>query len=457
MRNWLFLLALILTLPTQVYAGLDKLRFITEEYPPYNYVENGRLQGVAVELLERAFEVDGRQLDRGSIEILPWARGYETVLNTPNSVLFSTTRTEAREGLFHWVGPISADRVVLMARKSSAIQIDSIEALNQSDLKIAVIHEDIGSQRLRELGVDSSRTHTAINNTSALAMLEANRVDLWAYSEDVAYWLMDTRGYDRQAFEVVYTLNEAYLYFALNPETDPALTSQLQTAVNKASGQVPSLRLVTEEYPPYNYINEQGEIWGTATQLLKSLIEHSGLEAEFQLLPWARALTEAQMLENTCVYSATRTLEREPLFKWIGPLLSNQWAAFSLASSSIEAKSLDDLAGLRLGSFREDAVGRYVQDQGHNLILANADHENMDRLNADLIDVWITGVDAANYLADRQGVELKQLFVFNEVPLYLACHVSLPSELHQQMQTTLDILLQQQGAQLSLNQFKEIH
>jgi len=66
MRNWLYLLALILTLPTQVYAGLDKLRFITEEYPPYNYVENGRLQGLAVELLERAFALDGLQLDRGS-------------------------------------------------------------------------------------------------------------------------------------------------------------------------------------------------------------------------------------------------------------------------------------------------------------------------------------------------------------------------------------------------------
>ncbi|EXJ10098.1 substrate-binding periplasmic protein [Nitrincola nitratireducens] len=250
MRNWLLLLLLILALPTHVQAGLDKLRFITEEYPPYNYVQNGKLQGIALELLERAFAFEGRQLDRGSVEILPWARGYETVLNTPNSVLFSTTRTSAREELFHWVGPISADRVVLMARKSSAIQIDSIDALNQSNLRIAVIHEDIGAQRLRELGVDPSRIITALNNTTALAMLEANRVDMWAYSEDVAYWLMDTHGYDRNAFEDVYILNEAYLYFALNPKTDPELTAKLQTAVNKASAEVPSLKFVTEEYPP---------------------------------------------------------------------------------------------------------------------------------------------------------------------------------------------------------------
>lgn len=456
MRNWLFLMVLILTLPAHALAGLDKLRFITEEYPPYNYTENTKLQGLAVELLERAFAVDGRQLDRESIELLPWARGYETVLNTPNSVLFSTTRTDARESLFHWVGPISADRVVLMARKSSAIQLESIDAINQSDLQIAVIHEDIGAQRLLELGVDPTRIHTAINNTSALAMLDANRVDLWAYGEDVAFWLMDTRGYDRQEFEAVYTLSEAYLYFALNPETDPALTAQLQTAVNKASGELPPIKLVTEEYPPYNFIDEQGEIRGTATQLLKNLLERSGLEAEFQLLPWARALTEAQMRENTCVYSTTRTPEREPLFEWIGPLLNNQWGAFSLASSPLEANSLDDLTGLRIGSFREDAIANYAQDQGHSLILATTDNENLDRLNADLIDVWITGVAAANYLAEKQGVSLKQLFVFNEVPLYLACHKSLPSYLQQQMQTTLDILLQQQGEQPNTTQHKEM-
>lgn len=456
MRNWLFLLILMLTLPTHAQADLDKLRFITEEYPPYNYAENGRLQGIAVELLERAFALEGKQLDRESIELLPWARGYETVLNTPDSVLFSTTRTDARESLFQWAGPISADRVVLMARKSSAIQIDSIDAINQSDLQIAVIHEDIGAQRLRELGVDPARIHTAINNTSALAMLDANRVDLWAYGEDVAYWLMDTRGYERQEFEAVYTLNEAYLYFALNPETDPELTAQLQAAVNKASGELSQLRLVTEEYPPYNYLNEQGEVRGTATQLLKSLFERIGLDAEFQLLPWARALTEAQMRENTCVYSTTRTPERDPLFKWIGPLLSNQWGAFSLASASLEANSLDDLSELRIGSFREDAVGKYVQDQGHSLILATTDHENLDRLSADLIDVWITGVASADYLAEQQGIALKKLFIFNEVPLYLACHKSLSSHQQQLMQTTLETLLQEQGEQLHSTQNSEM-
>lgn len=447
MRNWLFLLTLMLTLPAHVYADLDKLRFITEEYPPYNFAENGSLQGIAVELLERAFSLEGKQLDRDSIELLPWARGYETVLNTPNSVLFSTTRTNARESLFQWAGPISADRVVLMARKSSSIQIDSIESINQSDLRIAVIHEDIGAQRLLELGIDPARIQTAINNTSALAMLDANRVDLWAYGEDVAFWLMDTRGYDRQEFESVYTLSEAYLYYALNPETDPDLTAQLQIALNIASGELSKLRLVTEEYPPYNYIDEQGEFRGTATQLLKRLLDRSGLEAEFQLLPWARALSEAQLRENTCVYSTTRTPERENQFKWIGPLLSNQWAAFSLASSSIEANNLDELTGLRIGSFREDAVGQYVQDQGHSLILATTDNENLDRLNADLIDVWITGVASADYLAEQQEIALNKLFVFNEVPLYLACHTMLPSYQQQLMQTTLETLLQEQGEQ----------
>ncbi|WP_081960814.1 substrate-binding periplasmic protein [Nitrincola sp. A-D6] len=442
MRNWLFLLSLMFAISAQ--AGLDRLRFITEEYPPYNYTEKGRLQGIAIELLESAFEQNGQQLDREKIELLPWARGYETVLHTPNSVLFSTTRTDAREALFQWAGPISADRVVLMAHKANAIQLDSIEELNQSNLQIVVIHEDIGAQRLQELGVDPARIHTAINNTSALAMLDANRVDLWAYGEDVAFWLMDTGGYDRQEFEPVYTLSEAYLYFALNSDTDPDLTAQLQAAVNKASSTQPQLRLVTEEYPPYNYINAQGEVQGTATELIKNLLQRSGLTADFQLLPWARALTEAQMRENTCVFSTTRTVERNAHFEWIGPLLNNQWGAFSLASSTIKADNLDDLVGLRIGSFREDAVGNYVQDQGLSLILATTDHENLNRLSANLIDVWVTGVASAEYLAEQQGITLNKLFVFNEVPLYLACNKTLSPGLKQLLQTTLEVILKEQ-------------
>lgn len=451
MYKYLLCYASLFLLPLHAYSSIDNLHFITEEYPPYNYQENGKLQGIAVNLLEQAFIADGDfLLDRSAIDTLPWSRGYETVLNTPNSVLFSTTRTDSREASFHWVGPISDNRVVLMARKSDAISIGSIESINQSDLKIAVIRDDIGAERLQELGVAPARIQTAISNASALAMLNADRVDLWAYGEDVAYALMDSLGYDKDNFEPVYTLSEANLYYAVNIDTDEQTVEKLKNAVNQAKAQSRLLKFVTEEYPPYNYLDEKGMIRGISTELLEELLERSVLNAEFQLLPWARAITEAEMRENTCVYSTTRTPAREEKFKWIGPLKNNQWGAFSLSTSSINSKSLEELNDLRVGSFRESGIAKYVQDKGLSLILATTDSDNVDRLSNDLVDVWVTSVAAAEFLAEQKGVTLKQLFVFNELPLYLACNNEFPAELQQRLQTTLELIQKEQTSSSNL-------
>lgn len=224
-----------------------------------------------------------------------------------------------------------------MGRASRTLQIDSIEQLNASELQIVAIREDVGAQRLQELGVDPDRITLASNNTSALAMLE------------------DT-----------------------------------------------------------------------------------GLQAEFQLLPWARAYTEARLNENTCVYSTTRTPEREAKFHWLGPLHISQWGAFSLPEAGLQATQLDQLDGLRIGSFREDAVGQYVAGLGHQLILATTDRENLTRLCNGLIDVWVTGVTHAQRIAADEQVSLTHLFTFNEVPLYLACHRDISPGLIQRMQHSLE-------------------
>ncbi|MCG6659701.1 transporter substrate-binding domain-containing protein [Halomonas campisalis] len=180
----------------------------------------------------------------------------------------------------------------------------------------------------------------------------------------------------------------------------------------------------TEEYPPFNFLNADGEVDGHSTQLLRATLEEAGLSATFRLLPWARAYTEARLRDNHCVYSTTRTEEREPHFTWIGPLATSHWAAFTLADSDLHLDSLDELEGLRVGSFREDAVGQFVEQQGLPVMVAAAEHENIARLEARLIDVWVTGEQTARHLAADADIALRRQFHFREVDLYLACHPS---------------------------------
>lgn len=196
----------------------------------------------------------------------------------------------------------------------------------------------------------------------------------------------------------------------------------------------------TEDYPPFNYAGGQGQILGSATKVLRTALRAADIEAEFRLLPWARAYTAARLREQHCVYSTTRTAERESLFRWAGPLVVNEWAAFSLAERNIQAASMDQLARLRVGSFREDAVGNYVEAKGIKVLRARNERENLARLDAGLVDVIVTGKATGEFLAGAQNVALHHQFTFYRAPLYLACHPSVSKQRMARLQDHLPSL-----------------
>ncbi|GGC86352.1 substrate-binding periplasmic protein [Vreelandella lutescens] len=205
-----------------------------------------------------------------------------------------------------------------------------------------------------------------------------------------------------------------------------------------ARAQTPPLTINTEEYPPFNYQNAQGVVVGTATQQLRNALSHAGVEAHFRILPWARAYTEARLRDHHCVYSTTRTPEREQQFHWVGPLVINEWAAFGLVERQLDVTQLDDLNEWRVGSFREDAVGDYVASKGVTVLRAPTERENMARLAAGLLDVIVTGRATGQYFADERELAIEHLFTFYYAPLYLACHPSVERNIIEGLQRHLD-------------------
>ncbi|OAL60130.1 ABC transporter substrate-binding protein [Halomonas sp. ALS9] len=218
---------------------LTTLTFITEEYPPYNYIDNQQLTGISIDLLDAIFAATQTPLNRHDIRYYPWIRGYELALTQPNTVLFSTTRTPAREANFHWVGPIAQDRVVLLAHRDAPVTIESLSQAIERGLSVAVIREDIGAQALLEAGYPERLLVPAIDNRSALNMLTRGRVDLWAYSEDVAVWIAESEGYPKDELIPIHTLSESSLYFAINQATDHRLVTLMQQALDRVIAEQP--------------------------------------------------------------------------------------------------------------------------------------------------------------------------------------------------------------------------
>jgi len=94
-------------------ADLNSLNIMTEEFPPFNYSDNGNLSGLSVDLLIKASAAVGSPITEKDINMAAWARACKTTLSGPNTMLFSTTRTEQREDLFKWAGPIGQNRTVV--------------------------------------------------------------------------------------------------------------------------------------------------------------------------------------------------------------------------------------------------------------------------------------------------------------------------------------------------------
>ncbi|MFN4262424.1 MAG: substrate-binding periplasmic protein [Thioalkalivibrionaceae bacterium] len=205
------------------------------------------------------------------------------------------------------------------------------------------------------------------------------------------------------------------------------------------AAQAQDVRLLTEDYPPFNFATPNGGVDGISVRVVNELLAATGIQATIVALPWSRAYAAAQADRDTCVFSTTRTAERESLFQWVGPLVSNDWYAFALPDHGLEVESLDDLRGLRVGGYRDDAVAVYVESQGIAVDPAPNDRLNARKLAAGRIDVWVSGEFLAPYYAQQEGIgSLEPLFRFKSTEMAIACHPEFDSDRIERLQEALD-------------------
>ena len=127
------------------------LEVMTEENAPFNFTEEGVVRGIGVDLFVAAMREAGRPFEAASIRFVPWARAYDTVRETPDTMLFSMARTEEREPLFAWVGPIQTVQIGVLALRSRGIAIASPAAL--ASYRIATVRDGAPEQLLLKAGV----------------------------------------------------------------------------------------------------------------------------------------------------------------------------------------------------------------------------------------------------------------------------------------------------------------
>jgi ABC-type amino acid transport substrate-binding protein len=206
-------------------AVLDNFTLMTEQYPPYNFEQDGQLQGIFVEILGEILKRDGSKQTAKDIKLYPWARGYKEVQSNVNSLLFGMTRSEEREKMFKWVGPLAPTKVVLLAKKSNKIVLKNKNEL--TNYLSGAIRDDIGHQLLTEAGVKD--IDLSSDMLSCIKKLDSDRIKLWAYEENVGFWELKNQGKNTADYESVYVLLSSDLYIAFNKSASDDIIKRVQT------------------------------------------------------------------------------------------------------------------------------------------------------------------------------------------------------------------------------------
>lgn len=204
--------------------------------------------------------------------------------------------------------------------------------------------------------------------------------------------------------------------------------------------------LLTENFPPFNmaadgknYAADQN-ISGINADIVREMFKRAGVGYSLTLrFPWERIYNQVMDQPNQGLFSTTFTAEREPLFKWVGPLASTSWVLLAKPDSDLRLTSLEQAKQYRIGAYKNDAVSQHLESKGFDPVNSLRDQENIGKLLRGQIDLWATTDPVGPYLAKQEGVSgLTTVLRFNDAQLFLALNERTPDEVVTKLQNALN-------------------
>lgn len=173
-------------------AGAETVRIVTEEFPPYNLTQNGKVTGLSTEVVEAVLKEINLE---GNFQSMPWARAYDIAQSTENVLIYSITRTPNREKLFKWVGVIAPGDWYLFSLHGKNLKLNQLD--DARTRQIATVNQDAGEQFLVSKGfVIGQNLQSSVKYEFNYEKLKLGRVDLWVSNGLVAAYLARQAGDD---------------------------------------------------------------------------------------------------------------------------------------------------------------------------------------------------------------------------------------------------------------------
>lgn len=208
----------------------DGILVVTEEWPPFNYMEDGKITGFSTELVTRILKIMNKEY---KIRMLPSMRTTHLLNTRPKTIMFSMFRTPERDLIYKWVGPLCDGSIFFYKRRDRTIKIESLEDIKKVN-RVACRQEGLIPKLLLKKGF-TNLDKTATNSLQIYEKLLRGRCDLAISDTDlgVAYSLKQLNTPMDVVEKIPIKIYEAELYIAFSRDIPDKDIQQWQSALDK--------------------------------------------------------------------------------------------------------------------------------------------------------------------------------------------------------------------------------
>jgi len=208
------------------------------------------------------------------------------------------------------------------------------------------------------------------------------------------------------------------------------------------------ITIVTEVFPDFQYIDENGELAGRSVEKVKKALAHSDIKYTMLAHSWPVSYNATLRDINTCIFSIVRLPKREDKFSWVAELESFDSAIYALKSRNIRLRTLNDAKNYKTAVLRDNFSHHYLLEQGFseakNLLIIDS-FDKIDKIIStrhDILDFIILSKKQFNYRAQFEP-KLKLLEPIlpldtQQSPLYFACNKNMPQSLQDRLALAFD-------------------
>lgn len=228
----------------QTNGAPGTLQFFTEQYPPLSFMNSfGEISGFGTDLVK---EIMRRNRRFYPIRLSLWSNAYEQALLNPNFCLFTMDRTQIRENLFQWVGPIGTNSTYFYVKTGSGVSINSVEdARNLS--AVGTVASWFSDQYLREMGFTNL---VAKNDPVEMVNLLINdQVQAIVCTNITIAEILSEAGFAFNQIESTVALLSSDYYIAFSRNTDRQIVAQWQSALDAAKTDGTYQAIVNKWFP----------------------------------------------------------------------------------------------------------------------------------------------------------------------------------------------------------------